>query len=367
MTTQNQRLKSLSLELGALPCNLRCPYCYQFGEEYQSASFREKREPLSIEEVLGVVDQARDLGLEGIGIIGPYEPIREEGILSFVRKIRERKLRVTIFTKGTYFNDKLAEALSHYDVTLGITFHSLCPDTHDELAGCKETHKKMMRGLKTLLCRGYKNKPDKILIQSVIAKQNLQDLPEVWRWAKRNSFVPFFERITIQGRAHVNISNLNIIPDKLLDLFCKIAEIDKKEFKNSWIPHPPWVGKSCERHLNSCHITFDGYVQPCTGVDIPLGNIRDMDILSILKNSRVIQELWNIRETIHGFCKECALHKICYGCRGQAYQLTGDYLNSDPCCWNNPERCGADCKMINRCFGNSLKENTLTALIEKQD
>ena len=51
-----------------------------------------------------------------------------------------------------------------------------------------------------------------------------------------------------------------------------------------------------------------------------------------------MQELRNYRANIKGPCRECDKSDSCYGCRGAAYQLTGDYLASDPLCWNNIER-----------------------------
>lgn len=36
--------------------------------------------------------------------------------------------------------------------------------------------------------------------------------------------------------------------------------------------------------------------------------------------------------TIKGPCNSCDMTDGCYGCRGAAYQLTGDYLASDPLC-----------------------------------
>jgi len=339
----------MSLEFGVTPCGLDCPYCYQHGTSMWPASFRERREPLSVEEVLDAVDQALDLGLGGVGIIGPYEPIREKGILTLIRGIHARKLRITLFTKGTYISNALAEELCQYDVAMGITVNSLHCAVHDELTGREGSHKLMMEGLNLLLRNGYDRKRHKIIVQSVIVRQNMRDLPEVWRWAKRSSFVPFFERITIYGRARENISRLNPSPEMLFTLFSQISEIDQREFGNRWIPHPPWVGEACDRHLNSCHLTVDGYIQPCTGVDIPVGNIRDTDLATILRGSTVIQALRNIQDTIGGSCRECHLHDACYGCRGQAYQLTGDYLASDPCCWNNSERCNQLCDLIDEC------------------
>ena len=39
-----------------------------------------------------------------------------------------------------------------------------------------------------------------------------------------------------------------------------------------------------------------------------------------------------------GPCASCEENASCYGCRGAAYQWTGDYLASDPCCWRNSDR-----------------------------
>ena len=43
----------------------------------------------------------------------------------------------------------------------------------------------------------------------------------------------------------------------------------------------------------------------------------------------------NYRTTIKGPCQSCEKKEECYGCRGAAFQMTGDYLASDPTCWRN--------------------------------
>ena len=61
-------------------------------------------------------------------------------------------------------------------------------------------------------------------------------------------------------------------------------------------------------------------------------------LADILRDSDVIQNLKRHRETIKGPCRECDRAAECYGCRGAAFQMTGDYLASDPLCWNNNRR-----------------------------
>ena len=79
---------------------------------------------------------------------------------------------------------------------------------------------------------------------------------------------------------------------------------------------------------------------PCVGVTIPVGNIREEKLRDIIRDSEVIQDLRDYRHTIKGPCHTCEKADHCYGCRGAAYRLTGDYLASDPLCWKNLDRQG---------------------------
>jgi radical SAM protein with 4Fe4S-binding SPASM domain len=74
---------------------------------------------------------------------------------------------------------------------------------------------------------------------------------------------------------------------------------------------------------------------PCVGVNLPVGNIRERKLGEIIAGSDVIEDLRDHRHTIQGPCQTCKKADHCYGCRGAAYQMTGNYLASDPLCWRN--------------------------------
>jgi radical SAM protein with 4Fe4S-binding SPASM domain len=95
------------------------------------------------------------------------------------------------------------------------------------------------------------------------------------------------------------------------------------------------LGNRCLRHKFSCLVGARGEVMPCVGVNLPIGNVRRQPLADILAASQVLKDLKNHRETIKGPCRTCDKIANCYGCRGAAYQLTGDYLASDPLCWHN--------------------------------
>ena len=58
--------------------------------------------------------------------------------------------------------------------------------------------------------------------------------------------------------------------------------------------------------------------------------------MSIWENSPVLAELRQ-RELLKGGCGDCSYKVTCSGCRGRAYEETGDTMASDPGCWLAPE------------------------------
>ena len=143
--------------------------------------------------------------------------------------------------------------------------------------------------------------------------------------------------ITPQGGAKEH-NMLEVDSRQVEELFHRISRIDRKKYGHTWDPKPPLVGGECLRHQFSCAVNSEGFVQPCVGVTIPIGNVRKQRLKDILQDSEVVQDLKSYTETIKGPCGECERLSECYGCRGAAYQMTGDYLASDPLCWKNLDK-----------------------------
>ncbi len=91
----------------------------------------------------------------------------------------------------------------------------------------------------------------------------------------------------------------------------------------------------CIRHRFSCIVTSYGYVLPCPGLRIPLGSIHYQKLSDIIRDSEILCDLKEYKNKIKGPCRICENAEICYGCRGRAYCVTGDYLASDPLCERN--------------------------------
>lgn len=317
-------LLSLELELSRR-CNLRCIYCY-------AASGEPMAEELSLVEIKDVIVQAARLGARKIIVLGGGEPLLYPDLFFVIDTIREHGLEVDLFTNATLIRDKEAKALYDWQVSVAMKMNSRDPAVQDLLAGRAGAFQDIENGRRALQSAGYPDETHTLGIETIICRQNYEELPDLWRWARSRNIIPYVEIMTMQGRA-ADHPNLEVSPQEVKSLFETLARIDRQEFGRSWTPHPPLAASQCARHEYSCTMTANGEVHPCPGVSVAAGNIRTQPLADILSQSRVIQDLRNIRTTIKGSCASCEFGAYCYGCRGHAFQVTGDYLAEDPLCW----------------------------------
>ena len=327
----------LSLELEFTKrCNLRCIYCY-------SSAGDALKEELRLDELIGVIEQARQLGARTIVLLGGGEPFLFPHVKEVIRHIRSVGLSQAVFTNGLLLTKELCRFLSDHRVKVAIKLNSFLPAVQDALAGVVGAHRLINRGLRLLMDSGYPDRDRPLCIQSIICRQNEDEIGAMWMWARERGITPYFEVLTNQGRARQN-PHLLLAPEEIRAVFQRLSEIDRTRFGAHWSPRPPIAGFTCRRHLYSCLVNSQGFVQPCTGVDCFVGNIRETPLATILRESPVIRDLREVYRGILPGCRGCEYAGECYGCRGNAYQATGSYLAADPACWLDPRRSTANCR-----------------------
>jgi radical SAM protein with 4Fe4S-binding SPASM domain len=326
---QPSALLTMELEL-TRACNLVCKYCY-------ADSGRPMERELTYTELTDITHQARDLGARRIIVLGGGEPLLYPQLRPLIAHIRRLGMQVDVFTNGTLLTGEWAAFFFDHEVSVNLKYNSARPEIQDELAGQDGTAAAIQRALGFLRAAGYPDPRHRLGLETVICRQNLEELPDLWRWARSQGYIPYVEMMTPQGRLQQH-PELDVTPAEARQVFERIQTIDREEFGHDWPVTPPLVGETCRRHLYSCLVDSLGYVSPCPGVDLKVGNIRERRLNEILASSAVAQDLRHIRERIQGPCQECVHHAICYGCRGAAYQLTGNPLASDPLCWHVQER-----------------------------
>lgn len=325
---RNSRLLTMEIEFSR-NCNFRCPYCYV----PQESSLKDELTP---DEIRDAVLQAKDLGARTIIILGG-EPTIYPHFLEMVRFMRSNGLQVDVFTNGSKITPDLGKQLFEQQVRVVLKMNTFDEKIQDVLSGKKGSYRVIQEAYHNLLEAGYPSEEALLAVGTIICRQNIDEIVPLWRWLRGQGIAPYFEMITPQANAKKN-EWLDVDPRKLQEVFAEVAEIDRLEYGQIWDPQPPLLGNRCMRHKFSCVVSSNGDVLPCVGIEVPIGNIREGKLREIIQDSEILQDLKDHRHTIKGPCRSCEKAAICYGCRGAAYQLTGDYLASDPLCWKNAER-----------------------------
>ncbi len=322
------RLLSMEIEFNQ-SCNFRCIYCY-------ASDAPARRNEMTREEFVDVIDQARELGARKIIILGG-EPMLYPHIMDMVRHIRSLGMEIELFTNGANITPDTARELYENGARVILKMNTFDESLQDTLSGRKGAHGQIREAFASLKQAGYPSEVRQMGISSIICRQNIEELPRIWEWARDQGILPYLEMMTPQGGARGH-NMLELDSRTLEKFFRRIAEIDRTRYGIVWDPQPPLVGGECLRHQYSCAVNSEGFVQSCVGITIPIGDLRKQRLREIVRDSEVIQDLKNYMDLIKGPCKECDRLDRCYGCRGAAYQLTGDYLASDPLCWRNIDR-----------------------------
>jgi radical SAM protein with 4Fe4S-binding SPASM domain len=325
---KNSRLLTMEIEFSR-SCNFRCPYCYV----PERSSLKNE---LSRREIRDVILQAKELGARKIIILGG-EPTIYPHILEMIRFIGSQGLEVEMFTNGSRITAAFAKQLFEERVRVVLKMNTFNKDIQEMLTGTKGSFELIQQAFQNLKKAGYPSEEAFLAVDTVVCRQNVDEIVSMWQWLRDQDIVPYFEMITPQDNAKES-EWLHVDSGRLHELFAEIAELDRSQYGQIWDPQPPLLGNRCMRHKFSCLVGSQGDVMPCVGVNIAIGNIREQKLHDIIKDSEILEDLRDHTHTIKGQCRSCEKADMCYGCRGAAYQLTGDYLASDPLCWRNADR-----------------------------
>lgn len=273
---------------------------------------------LSLDEILALIEQARQLGARRVILVdsatGPYPHLR-----ALIESLCANQMEVELFAGDTDITAELASFLreKHVNVSVDLAAWSL---------------QRPGAALDQLKNSGYGTSGAPTLsIRISVNSDNVESIPGIWRWARNNNFEP---HVQIIKPANGSDQPLEILfPNRAKKLFEELGEIDRAEFNRAWELPPALTGRSCKRHLYAAHIAACGTVYACVGVTIPLGTIRTESLRDILTLSEVLEDIRAYPDKVKQPCRTCSKTVDCYGCRGAAYQLTGDYLSGDQMCW----------------------------------
>jgi len=326
-------------------CNLKCKHCY--------ASAGEKlNNELTFDEIRKIVDQLVELKINYITLSGG-EPFAREDLYEIIKYIRSKDINIMITTNGTLLDYESIKKIKELGVdSLQISIDSNIREVHDKFRGLPGCFDKAVEGIR--LC---KENGIKVSLMSTLSTINRENIDDLIKFAAEDLRVNGFamERFVPEGRGN-NEKEIAITSADLKRCLEKIYNARLK-YKNCFFTtndplfsfidgtasamyelskDNPHLCGGCSLGKMAFIITPDGEVGLCTRLYTKIGSIREKTIKEILKDSELLNTVCD-RTRLQGKCGRCKYKRICGGCRGWAFQTTGDYLGEDNLCWLSEE------------------------------
>ena len=326
-------IATLSLRLPT-PCNLDCLDCYGTPKTYKE--LKQKGDHLTYSELLDVIDQASELGLKSVSIVGDGEPTlyraehngETRTIEDLIAYINSKGAHVMMFTNAIPINEEMAYRLFELDLAIIGKQNSLNPEVQNKLVGHKRGYGLLMMALEYLKEAGFnKVNPTRLAIHTIIDRPNFDEIPELWRQWRKENIIPYAQ-VTVPPRSgtpeYEKFVRYHFVElGRVADLVSRLRTIDKEEFGYYWEPGKeyPIIGLGCSVVLTGFGIAPNGNVQLCAYTEDPKGNVRKQRLKDILNS----QEVQRIRH--HNYGGEDGFN---YGCRALTFNETGDRFAKDP-------------------------------------
>lgn len=313
-------------------CNLKCIHCY-------NSSGKALPNELTYSEITDIVDQLERMKVFDVVLEGGEIFLRNDiwDILNYIKG----KFKIGIITNGTCLNRDNVKKLVNIVDYVQVSIDGARPSTNDFLRG-RGTFKVAINAVKLLVSTGIP-----VSISMVLTRQNINEIEEYIRLAKKLNVYCAFSRLQLTGRAKENRDILEIPQKEFIKAVKTIVEVSK------WYPdvhvqvplycfpflidkrYVPLFSTSlanieCTETLS---ILANGDVVPCLGLPIVVGNVRRKTLPEIWENSPILNQLRRIY--VKGKCGTCIYQRFCRGgCRGHAYIKTGKLDVPDPLCWH---------------------------------
>jgi len=329
-------------------CNLKCRHCY-------SDSVEAAPDELSTAEALRLMDDLSAWGIRLLVIDGG-EPLCRPDLLDIVRYASAKGLRTTIGSNGTLIDEPMAKKMLEAGVrAVAISIDAADARTHDSFRGMAGAFEQTMRGVEACKSVGLP-----FQLNMVIRKETLAQLEDMLRLAVKSgaNAAELFDLVAAGRAKRESGAQLLSLDERrkamewlaqaqedcpivirvpacpMYPILLQQKQIQPKHFPAAMLQRIPYYGRGCAAGMPMGYVMVkcNGEVNPCMLLQINLGNVREQSIIAIWDDAPALAELRQ-RDRLRGECGACTYRSTCSGCRGRAYEETGDMMAADPGCW----------------------------------
>ena len=338
-------------------CTLHCVHCRASAQDIPYEN------EFTLDECQQFLDSMLQFTPPPIMILTGGDPMMREDIYDIIQYGKSLGLRMVIALCGEHLGSEIMRRLRESGILkISFSLDGSTAESHDNFRRVQGSFDTVLQGMEYAREAGIP-----FQVNSTISKYNVSELPGILAITIKSgadSFHPFL--LVPTGNAK-ELMDMELAPEEYEKALHWIYEQSKSQNimvkptcaphyyrivrqKEKWqpqsqpaTPHGHGYGfssmtKGCLGGQGFAFVSHTGKVQICGFLDVECGDVRDtnFEFKPIWDTSKVFQEM---RDTdgYHGKCGVCEYRNVCGGCRARAYNVTGDYLESEPFCTYEPK------------------------------
>ncbi len=325
-------------------CNLRCIHCHASAGKTATDELT-TAEAKKLFRELATVKEFRMMAFTG------GEPLVREDLFELLAYSQALGFTNTMATNATLIDDAVARRLARYGVVIAaVSLDGFDAGTHDFVRGLPGSFEAAVRGMRSLRRAGIL-----LHINITAMEYNLKQLEQLMALVDElgTGILLIYQLVPVgRGRA-IEKAALDLGANERLIRFMVRAQrttraimepvagpqywpflLEQASIRNGpllWVSETVFHGCSAGRGF--VYVKPNGEVWPCPFIEKSCGTVREKPFSVIWSTSPLLEDLRQRERRLKGRCRECRYRRLCGGCRGRAWAVTGDYLAEDPSCF----------------------------------
>lgn len=298
---QEGNLIKLLIDLSNV-CNLSCVGCFtkRVDGEWNNKSKKRLPNEISYETQIGLLEEAAELGVRTVDIVGAGEPTLDPNFPEIIDKINDLGMHAVVFTHGVSKALNQTKDLADRNISFFVKLWSRNPELQGGYVSgsisnySRKRDEALERLIETGLSKGKEVSVDGINYKTtrlgadiLVMKSNYEEIPELLKFCRQNNIMPIIktfipegptrfdqaQNIKVYSAEHLaQLRRDEVTPEEFNALRKRLASLDETEFD---IPemktfYPQSV--KCTQSMASLYVTITGEIKSCVGTHFSYGH-----------------------------------------------------------------------------------------------
>ncbi len=328
-------------------CNLSCVHC-------RSASEMDSSEGLfTLEKARKFMDEIETFASPVIVLSGG-EPLMRKDVFDIAEYGNSKGFRMCLATNGVLVNDEICKDIIDSGIKIvALSLDGSTKEIHDNFRNQEGAFDGVMKAAEYFRKHGIR-----FIINSSFTKRNQDDIPNVYRLAKKIGATAWYMfQIVPTGRGEEIMKELISKEDyeEILNwhyemereeedilvrptcapqyyrIWHERSKVEGKDSTRRNLCFSTGGGKGCIAAQKICLVTAMGDVYPCSYFPMSAGNVFEQSFQKIWEESKLFNDIRSFKD-YEGKCGVCKYLNVCGGCRARAYAVSGSYMKEEPFC-----------------------------------